>query len=68
MIKYTKLLDGADFTPSQFLVTQEEYAQAYEVADEDIVNSLRKAIENVRRYHQEQNQIHGLHIEIMALY
>ena len=37
-----------------FLVTQEEYAQAYEVADEDIVNSLRKAIENVRRYHQEQ--------------
>lgn len=54
MIKYTKLLDGADFTPEQFLVTQEEYAQAYEVADEDIVNSLRKAIENVRRYHQEQ--------------
>ena len=54
VIKYTKLLDGADFTPSQFLVTQEEYAQAYEVADEDIVNSLRKAIENVRRYHQEQ--------------
>ena len=45
MIKYTKLLDGADFTLSQFLVTQEEYAQAYEVADEDIVNSLRKAIE-----------------------
>ena len=54
VIKYTKLLDGADFTPEQFLVTQEEYAQAYEVADEDIVNSLRKAIENVRRYHQEQ--------------
>ena len=54
VIKYPKLLDGADFTPSQFLVTQEEYAQAYEVADEDIVNSLRKAIENVRRYHQEQ--------------
>ena len=54
VIKYTKLLDGADFTLSQFLVTQEEYAQAYEVADEDIVNSLRKAIENVRRYHQEQ--------------
>ena len=54
VIKYTKLLDGADFTPEQFLVTQEEYVQAYEVADEDIVNSLRKAIENVRRYHQEQ--------------
>ena len=33
VIKYTKLLDGADFTLSQFLVTQEEYAQAYEVAD-----------------------------------
>lgn len=59
VIKYTKLLDGVEFTSSQFLVTQEEYAQAYEMADESIVNSLRKAIENVRRYHQEQKPNHG---------
>lgn len=54
VVKYTKLLDGADFKPEDFLVTEDEYKAAYAEADEKVVESLRGAIENVRRYHQEQ--------------
>ena len=54
VIKYTKLLDGAEFKAEDFLVTDEEYENAYANSDEKIVESLRKAIENVRKYHQEQ--------------
>lgn len=54
VIKYTKLLDGADFKSTDFLVTEEEYVEAYAKADEEIVQSLRKAVKNVRQYHQEQ--------------
>ncbi len=54
VIKYTKLLDGADFKAEDFLVTPAEYDAAYAQADEKIVESLRGAIANVRKYHQEQ--------------
>lgn len=54
IIKYTKLLDGADFSAEDFLVTEAEYETAYAQADMKIVEALRKAIENVRRYHEEQ--------------
>ena len=54
VIKYTKLLDGAEFSAKDFLVTEAEYETAYAQADMKIVEALRKAIENVRRYHEEQ--------------
>lgn len=54
VIKYTKLLDGAEFSAEDFLVTEAEYETAYAQADMKIVEALRKAIENVRRYHEEQ--------------
>ena len=54
VIKYTKLIDRTEFTPEEFLVTEAEYEAAYEEADPAVVASLKKAAENVRRYHQEQ--------------
>ena len=54
VIKYTKLIDRTEFTPEEFLVTEEEYEAAYREADADVVASLKKAAENVRQYHQEQ--------------
>ena len=54
VMKYTKLIDRADFTPEQFLVSEEEYAAAEKAAEPAIVESLRRAADNVRRYHQEQ--------------
>ena len=54
VIKYTKLIDRTEFTPEEFVVTEAEYEAAYQEADTAVVDSLRKAAENVRRYHQEQ--------------
>ena len=54
VIKYTRLIDRTEFTPEEFLVTEAEYEAAYEEADPEVVASLKKAAENVRRYHQEQ--------------
>lgn len=54
VIKYTKLIDRTEFTPEEFVVTEAEYEAAYQEADPVVVDSLRKAAENVRRYHQEQ--------------
>lgn len=54
VIKYTRLIDRTEFTPEEFAVTEAEYEAAYKEADPQVVESLRKAAENVRRYHQEQ--------------
>lgn len=54
VIKYTKLIDRTEFTPEEFVVTEAEYEAAYQEADPAVVESLRRAAENVRRYHQEQ--------------
>ena len=54
VIKYTKLIDRTEFTPEEFVVTEAEYEAAYQEVDPAVVDSLRKAAENVRRYHQEQ--------------
>lgn len=54
VMKYTKLIDRAEFTPDQFLVSEEEFAAAEAQADPKVIESLKKSIENVRRYHEEQ--------------
>lgn len=56
LLKYARLFDGAseDFSAKDFLVTQTEIDAAYAVADEKILTSLRKAIANVKQYHEEQ--------------
>lgn len=54
VIHYTELIDRVRFTPEEFLVTEEEFQAAEDEADPDVVASLQKAAENVRRYHQEQ--------------
>ena len=54
VIKYTKLIDRVDIKPEDFLVSEAEYEAAEQAADPAVVESLRKAAANVRRYHQEQ--------------
>ena len=54
VIRYTHLIDRVDYKPEDFLVTEAEYEAAERAADPAVVESLRKAAENVRRYHQEQ--------------
>lgn len=54
VMRYTSLIDKASLTPEDFAVSEAEYAEAERAADGDVVKSLKKAIENVRRYHEEQ--------------
>lgn len=54
VIRYTHLIDRVDYKPEDFLVTEAEYEAAEKVAAPAVVESLRKAAENVRCYHQEQ--------------
>jgi histidinol dehydrogenase len=54
VIHYTKLIDRVEFQPEDFLVSEAEFAAAEAEADPAVVESLKKAAENVRRYHQEQ--------------
>ena len=54
VIHYTKLIDRVEFQPEDFLVSEAEFAAAEAEADPKVVESLKKAAENVRCYHQEQ--------------
>ncbi|MGN0957500.1 MAG: histidinol dehydrogenase [Selenomonas bovis] len=54
VIYYTKLIDRVELTPENMLVSEAEFEEAEQAADPAVVASLRKAAENVRRYHQEQ--------------
>ena len=54
VIRYTKLIDRTEFKPDEFMVTEAEYEAAEKEADPEVVESLRRAADNVRTYHQEQ--------------
>lgn len=53
---YTKQFDGADISAETILVTEEEIAQAYEQVDPKLLNVIRKALVNIRNYHEKQRQ------------
>lgn len=54
IIKYTKLIDGADFTNKSLIVTETEIAEALQTANPEVLSSIKKAIANVHAYHLEQ--------------
>lgn len=54
ILRYTKLIDGVDFDGRSFAVSDEEYEEAEKIADRQVMESIRKATENVRAYHMEQ--------------
>ena len=54
VLRYTKLIDKVDCDIKDLVVTKEEFAAAEAQADPQVVESLKKAAENVRRYHEEQ--------------
>ncbi len=54
LLRYTKLIDRVDLKPEELVVTDEEFEAAEHGADPAVVESLRLAAKNVRRYHEEQ--------------
>ncbi len=53
---YTKRFDGADINSGNILVTEEEIREAYAQVDEKLLGVIRKALVNIRKYHEKQMQ------------
>lgn len=53
---YTKRFDGAEITKENILVTEEEIKEAYEQVDDQLIEVIRKAIKNIREFHEKQVQ------------
>lgn len=53
---YTKRFDGAEITKGNILVTEEEIKEAYEQVDDQLIKVIRKAIKNIREFHEKQVQ------------
>ena len=54
VIDYTKKFDGVKLDAEKFSVTAEEIDAAESEVDEKVMDSLKRAAENIRRYHVEQ--------------
>ncbi len=54
LLEYTKRFDCPDFESSMLRAKEEEISAAYDHVDEKIVGSLRKALENIRKFHAKQ--------------
>lgn len=53
---YTKKFDKADINKDNILVTEDEIKEAYQLVDEKLLTVIRKALVNIRKYHEKQLQ------------
>lgn len=56
LFKYTKDFDKADINASNIVVSKEEIEEAYTKVDPKLVNVIRKALKNIKEYHEKQKQ------------
>ena len=56
LFEYTKKFDGADISTDNLGVTEEEIREAYETVDPSLVEIIRKALVNIRAYHEKQRR------------
>ena len=56
LFEYTRNFDKADINPSNIVVTQEEIDEAYSLVDDKLLDVIRKALVNIRDYHEKQKR------------
>ncbi len=56
LFDYTKRFDGTEITSETIEVTEEEIAEAYAVIDQDLLAVIRKALVNIRSFHEKQKR------------
>ncbi len=54
LFKYTKKFDKADLTKDTIKVTEAEIKEAYEKVDDSLIEVMRKALKNVKEFHEKQ--------------
>ena len=56
LFEHTKNFDKADINAGNVVVTQEEIEEAYSLVDKDLLDVIRKALVNIKEYHEKQRQ------------
>lgn len=56
LFDYTEKFDHAKIDAETLRVTEEEIEEAYRLVDPDLIRIIRKALENIRAYHEKQRQ------------
>lgn len=56
LFAYTKEFDKTEVTKETIRVTEEEIKEAYEAVDPALIEVIRKALVNIRSYHEKQRQ------------
>lgn len=56
LFEYTARFDGAKIDASNIRVTKEEIEEAYKLVDPELLAVIRKALVNIREYHEKQRQ------------
>lgn len=56
LLKYTEKFDKAKLDKTSMCVTKEEIEEAYKEVDSELLDIIRKAIVNIRDYHEKQKQ------------
>ncbi len=56
LFEYTKKFDKADINADNILVTKEEIEEAYSQVDDELLSVIRKAIANIKDYHERQKR------------
>ncbi len=56
VFEFTKRFDGADITKENFIVSDEEIQEAYDLVEPSLLTIIRKAKKNIEIYHEKQRQ------------
>ena len=56
LFSYTKEFDKVEITAENIRVTEEEIKEAYEAVDASLLEVIKKALVNIRSYHEKQRQ------------
>lgn len=56
VFEYTAKFDKAQINADNILVTEDEIKEAYELVDPKLLDVIRKALVNIRTYHEKQRQ------------
>ena len=56
LFEYTQKFDKAQINENNILVTKEEIDEAYEQIDDELLGVIRRAIANIKKYHEKQKR------------
>lgn len=56
IFEYTKKFDGADISKDNLIVSKAEIEEAYAAVSPEVLEVIRRAIVNIRTYHEKQKQ------------